>query len=108
MRLALGAATLLVHLISAGAHVAQCAGGRVHFFRAVLAGFIADELVRQPLVAEITLLVCNPILQAPMRTNDEHGHVGNPSRARSGRLYCRPPAVPYSRAQLKPTRAAFA
>src|SRR5438045_8188097 len=38
------------------------------------------ELVVQPLVAEIALLLCNPLLEPKMRLDDEFGH---------GILHCR-------------------
>src|SRR5580698_11476931 len=78
---ALRARALLVHLVGASANIAQRAGRRVYFLRPVLALFVADEPITQAFFAEIALLVRDPVVQAPMRADNEFGHGSTPSTA---------------------------
>jgi hypothetical protein len=77
MLFALGARALLVHLVRTRADIPLSTGRRIYFLRPILALLVPDEPIAQPLFPEIPLLVRNPIVQTPMRADDEFTH-GDP------------------------------
>src|SRR6185437_193330 len=72
---ALVAAGLLVGFEGAGAQLGNHARG-IHEL-AALRRRAREEFIIEPLVAEITLVVRDPLLKPPMRLNDELGHVSS-------------------------------
>jgi hypothetical protein len=67
MRLTLGSATLLVHLIRAGSNLAQGACGRIHFLQTVFPLFVRDQPIAQAFITEVALLVCDPVMEPAVR-----------------------------------------